>query len=67
MAAKKMSITRPEEMAALVTAKVASGEYASDVGEAYDHLKANPGGAVSGDHVRDELYRLVSDRNRDVP
>jgi antitoxin ParD1/3/4 len=89
MAAKKMSITLPEEMADLVAAKVASGEYASDsaviqdglrallkrdaiveswlqnrVAEAYDNLKTDPAGALSGNEIREQLYRLIADRNR---
>jgi antitoxin ParD1/3/4 len=40
MTAKKMSITLPEEMAALVAAKVASGEYASDSAVIQDGLRA---------------------------
>jgi antitoxin ParD1/3/4 len=87
MAAKKMSITLPEEMAALVEAKVASGDYASDsaviqdglrallmrdaiveswlknrVAEAYDQIKAQPEKALSGDQIREQLYRLVESR-----
>jgi antitoxin ParD1/3/4 len=92
MAAKKLSITLPEELAAFVAAKMASGEYSSEsevicdglrtllrrdavvenwlqgrVATAYDKVKANPGSAMSGDHVRDELLRLVQGRNRGVP
>jgi antitoxin ParD1/3/4 len=91
MAAKKMSITLPEELAALVAAKVASGEYESEsevirdglrtlfkqdtvvenwlrdrVATAYDRLRADPDSAISGDHVRQELYRHVANRNRDA-
>jgi antitoxin ParD1/3/4 len=92
MAAKKISITLPEELATFIAAKMASGEYRSEsevicdglrtllrrdtavenwlqnrVATAYDKVKANPGSAMSGDHVRGKLLRLVQGRNRDVP